>query len=214
MGSWDAYLGSLGPRHRYNFRRRLRNLEREHTVRLHNILGEFERGQALRHLVDLHLRSWKDRGGSDAFHDPRLLAFHDDLSRLALERGWLRLSLLELDGQAAAAFYGFRYGRVFHFYQTGLDPAFSRWSIGLVMLGLTIKSAIEEGASEYDLLHGNESYKFLWSTQARALIRIDLHPPGLLGRVHRNAARVTIAAKKLAKRVLQSAASPVATLVE
>ena len=214
VGSWEAYLGRLGPRHRYNFKRRLRNLERDHTVRLHPVNNETGRGGALKHLVDLHLRRWRNRGGSDAFHEPRLLAFHDDFSRLALERGWLRLTLLEIDGRTAGAFYGLRYGQVFHFYQSGIDPSLSRWSIGLVMLGLTIKSAIDEGASEYDMLHGNESYKFLWATQHHPLIRIELHPPGPMGRVHRNAARITTAAKKLAKRVLYAASPSVVAPLE
>ena len=32
--SWDSYLDDLGPAHRYNFRRRLRNLERLGRLRL------------------------------------------------------------------------------------------------------------------------------------------------------------------------------------
>jgi len=163
-------------------------------------LGE-ERGQGRGQLVD--------RAGAAVRRQEEVVAV-----RLALERGWLRLTLLEIDGRTAGAFYGLRYGQVFHFYQSGIDPSLSRWSIGLVMLGLTIKSAIDEGASEYDMLHGNESYKFLWATQHHPLIRIELHPPGPMGRVHRNAARITTAAKKLAKRVLYAASPSVVAPLE
>lgn len=214
VGSWEAYLSSLGSRHRYNFKRRLRLLDKNHTLRLEYVESESERCEALTQLVNLHLRRWQSRGGSDAFNDPRALAFHDELSRLARERGWLRLCVLELDGRAAAAFYGFRYGRTFHFYQSGFDQTFSRHSVGLVTLGLTIKNAIEEGGVEYDLLHGSEGYKFLWATQARHLVRIELYPPGRLGRMHRNTARITTAAKKLARRVLQAPIRSVAMTQE
>src|SRR5207245_43184 len=83
----------------------------------------------------------------------------------APDRGWLRLSELRLDGRPAASLYGFRYRDTFSFYQSGFDPAYARDSVGLVTMGLAIRSAIEEGAAEYDLLHGDEAYKFQWARE-------------------------------------------------
>ena len=201
--SWDSYLGTLGPRHRYNFRRRLRNLEKEYVVRLERADSEDRYREALSHVVELHLRRWNGRGGSNAFHNADLLAFHDDFSGLARQRGWLRLRVLTLDGEPAAAFYGFRYRDKFLFYQSGLNEAFLRHSIGLVMMGLTIKCAFEEGVAEYDLLHGDESYKFLWASEVRPLFRFEFYPPGAMGRMHRNTVRAVAATKTIVKRALR-----------
>ena len=77
--------------------------------------------------------------------------------------------------------YGFRYGDKFYFYQSGFDPGYARQSVGLVALGLTIKAALEEGAMEYDLLHGDEEYKFLWAHQTRELRRLELFPSYVRG---------------------------------
>src|SRR5207302_10088997 len=140
-----------------------------------------ERREALACLVSLHQRRWQGRGGSDGLHTPALLAFHEEVSQLALARGWLRLFVLSLDGRPAAALYGFRYGPVFYFYQSGFDPTYSRYSVGLVLMGLAIKSALEEGAQEYDLLHGTESYKFHWAAQTRELGGIELLPAARQG---------------------------------
>ncbi len=202
-GSFDAYLGSLGPNHRYNFKRRLRNLTRDYDVGIRYARSDEERREALSDVVNLHLQRWTPRGGSDAFDGSDLLAFHDDFSDLAQKRGWLRLMVITLDGRPAAAFYGFRYGHRFYFYQSGFDPAFVRSSVGLVMIGLTIRDAIGEGATEYDMLHGDESYKFLWAKTVRQLIRLELYPPVRLGRMHHNAARVRAATRRLAKRMLK-----------
>jgi CelD/BcsL family acetyltransferase involved in cellulose biosynthesis len=204
VGSWQSYLSSLGPSHRYNFRRRLRNLEKDHTVRLEQVSSEEDRSEALKHVVELHLLRWQSRGGSDAFNHPNILAFHQEVSRLAHERGWLRLFVLNIDGHPAAALYGFRYGRTFHFYQSGFDPNFERYSVGLITLGLTIQAAIEEGATEYDLLHGDEAYKFLWTTQVRPLVRLELYAPGRMGWMHRNSVRSISATRKFAKGVLNA----------
>src|SRR5438034_687859 len=101
--------------------------------------------------VALHHRRWRPRGGSDALHTENLIAFHREFTRTALERGWLRLFTLWLGEKPAASLYGFRYGRTFYFYQSGFDPAYAKNSVGLVTMGLSIESALEEGAEEYDL---------------------------------------------------------------
>ena len=66
--------------------------------------------------------------------------------RRALERGWLRMYVLRLDDRLAAVMYGFNYGGRFYFYQHGFDDQFSSHSIGLVLMALTIRAAIDEGA--------------------------------------------------------------------
>ena len=66
----------------------------------------------------------------------------------------------------------------------------------------TIKEAIEEGAAEYDLLHGDESYKFLWASRVRPLSRIELYPPGVIGRIHRDSVVAVAATKRILKRAL------------
>lgn len=203
--TWPSYLASLGPEHRYNFQRRLKNLTKQANVEFKSVRSEEQRRKALANLIALHHQRWQDRGGSDGLHKPSLLAFHEELSRLALERDWLRLFLLLVDGQPAASLYGFRYHRTFYFYQSGFDPRYSKHSVGLVAMGLAIKSAIEEGAEEYDLLHGAESYKFLWAREARELGRVELYPPYAGGVIRQRAVELNRAAKRLARRAIQHA---------
>ena len=200
--SWESYLDSLGPAHRYNFRRRLRGLSRLGHVRLERVQTEAQRRDALCELVGLHHMRWRLRGGSSAFYDVALVAFHEEFSRLALERGWLRLFTLRLDGKAIASVYGFRYGDKFYFYQSGFDPGYARQSVGLVALGLTIKAALEEGAMEYDLLHGDEEYKFLWAHQTRELRRLDLFPSHVRGWLYQQAIEASRAARRAVRCVL------------
>ena len=198
--SWEAYLGGLGKEHRYNVQRRLRNAARAFALRFEPARTEDERRTALALLLRLHDLRFGAR--SDAFHTPALRAFHADLSRTALARGWLRLFVLSLDGQPAAALYGFCYRRRFSFYQSGFDPAYAKWSVGLLAMGLAIKAAIEEGAEEYDLLHGDEGYKFHWASQSRALTRVELYPPTVRDRLRRHAREASRSGRRLARRLL------------
>ncbi len=200
--TWDSYLATLGSEHRYNFRRKLKNLSNRFEVRFEMARSEDERKEALTTLVSLHSLRWEERGGSDAFFIPEHVSFHDELSSLALQQGRLRLFTLRLDGRPAASLYGFRYGKVFYFYQSGFDPSFASSSVGLITMGLAIQSAIEEGAEEFDLLHGAEKYKFLWAHETRDLGRLELYPPGLWGFIWKQARAVTRGTKKMARNVL------------
>jgi CelD/BcsL family acetyltransferase involved in cellulose biosynthesis len=200
--SWDSYLSVLGPEHRANVRRRLRQLASRFEVSFRFAETDTERRAALTELVALHSKRWQTRGGSTAFFTPALLAFHEDLTKRALECGWLRLAVLQLNGVSAAAFYGFRYKRWFYFYQSGFDPDYAKYSVGLATLALTIQSAIVEGAGEYDFLHGDESYKFLWTQSVRELYRLELFPPDLRGWLYRGAVQTDRAVRRLARRVV------------
>ncbi len=200
--TWLSYLGTLGSSHRYNFHRRLKQLNKECEVRFEQALTEEQRRQALALLVQLHHRRWEGRGCSQAFATSDLLAFHEELSRLALQRGWLRLFVLWSDGKPAAALYGFRYGRAFYFFQSGFDPGYARHSVGLVTMGLAIKGALEEGAEEYDLLHGDESYKFLWARKAREITQVELYPPSVAGLLYREVSGLGRIGRRVARRVL------------
>lgn len=199
---WNSYLATLSSSHRYNFRRRCRNLERDHDVSFARPTSVADCGEALEILVELHRKRWRERGGSDALHRPELVAFHRELVPLALENGWLRLYVLRLDGQPAAALYGFHYDDRFLFYQSGFDPAFARQSPSLVTLGLTIRDAVREGAREYDFLHGDERYKFHWASRQRSLVRLECHPPGIAAAAVRHGRRLAGATKHLARQLL------------
>ena len=200
--TWQSYLATLGPAHRYNFQRRLKNLSKHFDVRFERVVSEAQRREALALLVRLHNMRWQGRGGSTAFHTAGLLSFHNELSRLALDRNWLRLFVLRLNGEPAASLYGFRYGRTFYFYQSGFDPRYSKYSVGLVTMGLAIRSAIEEGVDEYDLLHGDEAYKFDWGRDTRELTRVRMYPPDVRGFMLRTADGLSRAAGKMVRRVL------------
>jgi len=203
--TWGSYLAGLGPAHRANLNRRLRNLTRSSGLLFSEAGTEAERREFLGHLIALHNLRRRDLGGSEAFHTQGLIAFHEEFSALALRRGWLRLFLLRLDGAPAAAFYGFRYGRTFYFYQSGFDPAYGKLSVGLVAMGLTIRKALEEGAAEFDFLHGDEAYKSLWAPQHREIGRLEIYPPRARGAIQRRVNDFGRGARRLARRAMPRA---------
>jgi CelD/BcsL family acetyltransferase involved in cellulose biosynthesis len=69
-------------------------------------------------------------------------------------------------------------------------------------MGLAIQSAIDEGAEEYDLLHGNEAYKSHWSRDSRELGRLEAYPPRVLGWICRSSVELERASRRFARRIL------------
>jgi len=200
--NWDSYLSTLGSAHRCNVRRKLRQLNTRFDVAFEMASTEPERGEALAILVSLHSARWEDLGSSDAFPSSAVISFHEELSSLALSRGWLRLFTLRLDRRPVAALYGFQYNHVFYFYQSGFDPSYASHSVGLATMGLSIQSALEDGAQEYDLLHGDEEYKFRWAKATHRLGSVELYPPGRVGIAWRGAREACLGVKKMVRNVL------------
>jgi CelD/BcsL family acetyltransferase involved in cellulose biosynthesis len=200
--TWESYLASLSSSQRYAFNRKLRALQKAFAIRLDVIKTETDAQRGLDRVIELHLKRWETRDSSEAFQTAAVTAFHQEFVRLAARRGWLKLIILNLDNIPRAAIYGLHYGGTFYFYQSGFDPAYSKHSVGLVVMGLAIKQAIEEGAFEYDLLHGEEEYKFHWAHEHRDLGRIELYPPHARGRIYRRAIRFNRAARQMVRRVL------------
>jgi len=182
--TWDTYLGTLGASHRANVRRRIRAIEQRFDVGFEPVTSEDARREALLRLMQYHGRRFDARG--TAFNTPASRAFHDDFTRRALHRGWLRMYVLRVDGAPAAVMYGFLYDQKFYFYQHGYDDRYQQHGIGLVLMAFTIRAAIDEAAVEFDMLWGVEPYKFLWAHGRRELRNIHLFPQTVAGRIHRH----------------------------
>jgi CelD/BcsL family acetyltransferase involved in cellulose biosynthesis len=199
--TWEEFVSSLGQSHRENVRRRIRQLEKT-SIRFDLTETETERRQNLQILFELHARCWEPRGGSDAFHTSDLISFHEEFSRIALDRGWLRLFVLRVDGRPAAAVYGFLRNGKFYFYQSGFDPSFRNSSVGMVALALTIRHAIGEKAVEFDFLHGDEEYKFHWTKNFRELKCVDVYPPTFAGSIAMRWNQASTATRRMARNVI------------
>jgi GT2 family glycosyltransferase/CelD/BcsL family acetyltransferase involved in cellulose biosynthesis len=163
--SWDDFLRRRGANFRQQVRRFPRKLAEEGEVsfRLSSEQGALDRD--LDALFALHRRRW--RGSETSFL--RMAGFHRETAARALERGWLRLWMLEVDGRPVAALYGFRFGGVESAYQGGRDPALARHPLGFILISHAIRQAYADGVREYHLLRGGERYKTRFANTDRDL---------------------------------------------
>jgi len=175
--SWDEFLANRSSNFRQQMRKYERRLGREHAVAI-RLADDPDRLQSdLDTLFALHRARWP---GSEWFAGAE--AFHREFAAVALERGWLRLWLLELDGAPAAAWYGFRFAGVDSYYQSGRDPSRSKERLGIVLIIHTVREALQDGAREYRFLRGGEAYKSRFATSDPGLETLA-RASGVKGRV-------------------------------
>jgi CelD/BcsL family acetyltransferase involved in cellulose biosynthesis len=171
--SWDEFVKGLSKNMRANVGRRRRQVAKQFTAE-YDLATEETVGTAMEELFRLHNVRWRRRGVSGAFAGARVQAFHHEVARRFLARGWLRLHRLRLDGETRAAFYCFQLGPRVYYYLSGFDVAFGKYSIGNVLMAQAIERAIGDGAREFDLLRGDETYKFAWKAEERETLRLIL----------------------------------------
>ncbi len=175
-GSWDDFLAGRSANFRQQMRKYERRLSREHEAEIRLTIEPDRLAADLDSLFALHRARWP---GSPWFSDAE--AFHRDFAALALERGWLRLWIVHLDGAPAAVWYGFRFAGIDSYYQGGRDPALTRERLGLVLTAHTVREALKDGCREYRFLRGDEEYKSRFADSDPGLETVA-RPNGVIGR--------------------------------
>jgi len=157
-GGWEEYLGLLTKKDRHELRRKLRRLDSAGDVQLRVVTEPAEASELLDTLFRLmrisshHKEEFLERPGMEAF-------FREMVSVMAEER-MLRFYLLTVDGLPVASVLNFDLGGVLYMYNSGYDPQYSSYAVGLMSKALLIRDAIEAGRSCVDFLRGDESYKY------------------------------------------------------
>jgi Acetyltransferase (GNAT) domain len=172
LTNWSDILS--GSRRKTNFKRRLRSIEKMPGFEFRSVMSPDQISGAFERFLRLHDLRREDSGVSDLSGHPQLVAFHRRALSLLSVAGQVRFDELWIDDRCCASIYGLVGGGTFYYYNAGFDPHFSNLSVGLVLLGLSIRAACERGDLTYDFLRGDESYKFDWATDTRELMTIKL----------------------------------------
>lgn len=171
--SFDMYLHGLGKKERHELRRKLRRLGTGRRVAF-RFADQGEQSFALDRFVALHRRS---RGEKAEFMTDENESFFRDVAAAMTERGWLRLGVLNVDGDDAAVLFGFAYEGTLAIYNAAYDPALATLSVGIVCHAYAIRSAIDEGLRTYDLLRGAEPFKYDLGAADHWLVRLEASRP-------------------------------------
>ena len=149
--TYEAFVGSLSKSLRYDVRRMDKPAFAAGGARIRTLEPD-EVGAGLDAFFETHRLRWRKRGLPGAFVGGRIQAFHRDWAALAAPRGWIWLSVLEVDGAVVGTLYAMRLAQTCSFYQAGFDPAHQSISPGTLLVAHTVRRAIAEGVRTFDFL--------------------------------------------------------------
>jgi CelD/BcsL family acetyltransferase involved in cellulose biosynthesis len=171
-GGYDAYLGRLKGKLRQEMARKARKLARDAgelevvTVPADQVEDEIEA------FLELARESEPEKAGF--FTREVLQDWFRELVREFAPDGTLRLHRLQVGGMPGAMTVSFVHDGEWGVYNSAFDPALGALGPGMVLKAQLIELAAKEGCRVYDLLRGDEAYKYQFGAEDRVLERLTL----------------------------------------
>jgi CelD/BcsL family acetyltransferase involved in cellulose biosynthesis len=157
---WDAvYRSKLSSKKRNHHRRRRRQLDDLGRVEAAVARTPEELEQALEDAFALHVLRWDGRPDGSGFATPVGRRFHHATAKALAPLDVPRIVTLKIDGRPVAFHYYLTLeGRMF-VHRIAFDPAFARFSPGVINTLDAIETAAAEGVTRVEFLGGAERYK-------------------------------------------------------
>ncbi|MCS6778046.1 MAG: GNAT family N-acetyltransferase [Chloroherpetonaceae bacterium] len=171
---WSAFTARLSKKMRANLGYYERLLYRTFPDARMFLADASTLEEGMRAFFALHQSRWNARWLPGVLGSRRVQAFHCEVAGRFLANGWLRLHLLQADGNLRAALYCYALGKRTYYYLGGFAPEYARYSPGTLLTARAIRNAITEGHIEFDFLRGDEAYKYRWHPEQRLNYRLLL----------------------------------------
>jgi len=179
--TWEEYLAQLSAKERGKIPYYSKRLERKYQVRFYKCDNESDLPLCLEALFSLHQKRWQIAGEPGSFESAERRQFYLDLGQTLLAQNLLEFWLLDLNGEPAAAQFGFRFGTTVAQLQEGFDRQYSSDSVGYVLRARVIRELIAQGVRVYDFLGGEPGYKAKWGAQEGHYVNLSFARPSTIG---------------------------------
>lgn len=167
---YDTYLSEqVEKKQRHEIRRKQRRAEREADIGFFMVGPEHCLEAEVDDFIALQRASREDKS---EFMTPEMQRFFMAAARSMFDAGYLRIWFLTINGEKAAALFGFEYEKRYLLYNSGYDPdAYSHLSPGWVLLAYCIQYTIAAGGTRFDFMQGDEAYKYRFGSKDYQVMR-------------------------------------------
>lgn len=163
--SFADYMAARPSRVRNTVNRKSRKLEREHGYRI-RLFTDRDLDQALADYRTVYNASWK----ANEVFEP----FVYGLAQRFSQYGWLRLAILYIEEQPAAAQFWFVAHGKASIFKLAYDEAWKQYSPGSILIAYLMQYVIDtDKVDEIDFLTGNDAYKQDWMSERRQRWRLS-----------------------------------------
>lgn len=171
--TWDDYLKSLDGHERKELKRKVRKAEEQGGARLEVCTN----AQTVVNDITAMFELIEGTGGGKARKAKWVFPRHFAASAPALAAsGRLVLYKLIIENKHAAGIIALPTQNGQILWNTTFDAEMRQWSPGIVLFGMLIRRAIEQGHSTFDLLRGQYEYKYRLGAADHPLRTVTLRP--------------------------------------
>ncbi|MGH3080497.1 MAG: GNAT family N-acetyltransferase [Gaiellaceae bacterium] len=157
---WEAvYRSKVSSKQRNHHRRRRRQLAQLGRIEVDVARAPDELERALEDAFGLHVLRWSGRPDGSGFATPVGRRFHHATARALAALDVPRIVTLKIDGRPVAFHYYLTLEGRMYVHRIAFDPAFGRFSPGVINTLDAIETAAAEGATRVEFLGGAERYK-------------------------------------------------------
>jgi CelD/BcsL family acetyltransferase involved in cellulose biosynthesis len=167
--TWDDYLAFLSKKDRHELRRKFRRLESSVDWTWYSVTEPEQVADRLGDFIRLMRNSREDK---DQYLTPERERFFQRVTQRMAQQGRLKLFFMDIDGESVATSLCFDYSSSRLLYNSGYNPDYGYYSVGLLLNALCLKAAIEAGIGYFDFLRGPEPYKHHLGAQQRNLYQM------------------------------------------
>jgi CelD/BcsL family acetyltransferase involved in cellulose biosynthesis len=170
-GGYGAYLDRLPSKLRHEMRRKTRKLARDAgDVELIEVVGD-DLDAALERFFAFNTATPTDEKGRFFANDEMQAWFRALAARLGRQGGF-RLHELLVGGLPGASCVSLVHDGEWGLYNSAFDEALAMLAPGMVIVSELIEVAADEGATAFDLLRGDEAYKYRFGAEDRELLAV------------------------------------------
>lgn len=172
---YSAYLETLPSKQRHELKRKARKLARDGGgVELVEVAPR-DHEEALERFFAMNEELVDDKGRF--FAEDSMQEWFLALSAEMAEDRVLRVHELHVGGMPGASCVSVVHGGEWGLYNSAYDVNLAMLAPGMVIIGELIKQAAEEGLQVFDMLRGDEPYKYRFGPEERQLVQAQFRLP-------------------------------------
>ena len=164
---WDNVTSHFSSKLKNTIKRKTNKLIKNHDFSFVEVGSKENFNFFFHEFIKLNKLSLAARGVKSPFYRKDFTNFHKQLIVYLLKDKGVKFYFLTQDNKVVAGIYILVANRKYYYYQSGYNPLFKKDSLGTLLMHHSIKSAYEESIIEFDMLRGDESYKYNWTKNCR-----------------------------------------------
>jgi CelD/BcsL family acetyltransferase involved in cellulose biosynthesis len=164
---YEGFFNNLKSGCRLNLTKRYARLRKSGPVDVEVVREPSAVDEAMSEGLRIEAAAWKGEKGTAILSDSAAAQFYVRLAKRLADVDQLRLTFLRVAGKRIALNYILQNRKTMYAVKIGYDPQYQSYSPGNMLLNLILKDACAGGIEEFDLLGGDDQWKFEWTQETR-----------------------------------------------